>query len=78
MIDSLRAVGIFFLIAGIICLSAASRELPVLGAGLIRTGILLLAARFGALRGWKGFPHIPAALALAALVHAALKIAKAI
>ncbi|MBI4345320.1 MAG: hypothetical protein HY553_00585 [Elusimicrobia bacterium] len=64
--ELLRVAGILLVLTGLLALIAANRETPILGAGMVPVGTLLLVARAGAKRAWRGFPAIP--LVVAALV----------
>ena len=65
----LGIVGAMLLILGVLGLIATNRETPILGAGLVPAGVLLLLAKAGGRRGWKGFPWLPL---LAAILVGAL------
>lgn len=65
----LRAAGIMLILTGLLAVIAANRETPILGRGMVPAGILLLLARSGAKRAWRGFPAIP--LIAAGLIAAA-------
>lgn len=65
----LRVGGIMFILTGLLAIIALNRETPILGRGMVPIGILLLVARTGAQRAWRGFPIIP--LIIAGLIAAA-------
>ena len=66
--SGLGIAGTLLMIAGLLALSAANKETPVLGAGMLPCGAFLLLAKAGGRRGWRGFPWAP--LLAAALIGA--------
>jgi uncharacterized membrane protein HdeD (DUF308 family) len=71
----LKIAGVLLLIAGLLAVIAANRETPILGAGMIPAGALLLLAQFGGQRRWKGFPWAPllVAILIGIMTHLAFK-----
>ncbi|MBI5883220.1 MAG: hypothetical protein HZB91_08955 [Elusimicrobia bacterium] len=67
----LGVLGGMLIVLGFLGLMAANRETPILGAGMLPAGALLVLARAGSRRGWKGFPWLPL---LAAVLVGALTV----